>query len=324
MKIKVLKVIILMLISTLVLSVAVLPCFAYGAERDSFNAIIDESVLVTPLDWDVTFEIDGVSYSDDYVSSYVNFKFDPVFPFAGRSAVLDSNTSESTSSNFYLENQGSDDAVSFNLNTTYVFDNNYLGLVDIQYDWGLSSSWSTWDVVGVQFQARQFYYTYQSDVEPYLDVPSPFQFYFEGATSVTTQVYYHELGNDVDLLTLSFTASNESALAPYLFGYSEDESFTLFIDRVVVIPDYNSLSGSLDMDYAYDGVYCEFSRAADLNTHVTPPSDAVFADYTSWIGLAVSGFLEFQVFPGFSFGALLMVIISFSTVMWFLKLFAGG
>lgn len=65
-------------------------------------------------------------------------------------------------------------------------------------------------------------------------------------------------------------------------------------------------------------------RYEDLTGRRLIPDESVFEDYTSWIANAVSGFLEFEIFKGFSLGGLLMVIISFACVLWFLKLFAGG
>lgn len=47
-------------------------------------------------------------------------------------------------------------------------------------------------------------------------------------------------------------------------------------------------------------------------------------DFTSWLGTAVGGFLNFEIFPGFNMSGILLIIISFSLVMWFLKVFAGG
>lgn len=52
--------------------------------------------------------------------------------------------------------------------------------------------------------------------------------------------------------------------------------------------------------------------------------DNYFADMTSWLATAVDGFLDFDILPGFSIGGLVLVILSFSFVMYFLKLFAGG
>lgn len=49
-----------------------------------------------------------------------------------------------------------------------------------------------------------------------------------------------------------------------------------------------------------------------------------FIPYTDWIGTAVSGFLDTQIFPGFTLGGVFITVFSFGCVMWFLKLVAGG
>lgn len=69
----------------------------------------------------------------------------------------------------------------------------------------------------------------------------------------------------------------------------------------------------------YNGYVGESTREI---IYIEPP-DVNFS-FTSWLGTAISGFVSFQVFPGFSIGALLTTLISFSCVMWFLKLVAGG
>lgn len=46
--------------------------------------------------------------------------------------------------------------------------------------------------------------------------------------------------------------------------------------------------------------------------------------YTTWLGEAVSGFMDFELFNGFTLGGIFMTILAFTCVMWFLKLVAGG
>lgn len=48
-----------------------------------------------------------------------------------------------------------------------------------------------------------------------------------------------------------------------------------------------------------------------------------FADFTSWLVVAVSGFMDFTLFGGFTIGDMLGTIVAFSFVMLFLKFFAG-
>ena len=46
--------------------------------------------------------------------------------------------------------------------------------------------------------------------------------------------------------------------------------------------------------------------------------------YTTWLGEAVGGFMDFELFKGFTLGGIFMTILAFSCVMWYLKLVAGG
>lgn len=50
----------------------------------------------------------------------------------------------------------------------------------------------------------------------------------------------------------------------------------------------------------------------------------VNADFTGWIATATSGFLNFELFPNFSIGGVLAILVGFSLVILFLKIFAGG
>jgi hypothetical protein len=49
-----------------------------------------------------------------------------------------------------------------------------------------------------------------------------------------------------------------------------------------------------------------------------------FYDYTAFLATAASGFLNLQIFPGFTISGLLISVIGFACAIWFLKIFAGG
>lgn len=49
-----------------------------------------------------------------------------------------------------------------------------------------------------------------------------------------------------------------------------------------------------------------------------------FERVTHFLGSAVSGFLNVEIMPNFSLAGILMIIITFSIVLWWLKVFAGG
>lgn len=53
-------------------------------------------------------------------------------------------------------------------------------------------------------------------------------------------------------------------------------------------------------------------------------NESIVKDYTSWLAEATGGFLDAEIFPGFTIGGVMGTLIAFSVVMLFLKLFAGG
>lgn len=71
-----------------------------------------------------------------------------------------------------------------------------------------------------------------------------------------------------------------------------------------------------------EGLFSEL-REVDLE-YTGTDNYANASKYTKWIGHALSGFMDFQIMPGFSLGGLMLVILSFSVVVWWLKVFAGG
>lgn len=49
-----------------------------------------------------------------------------------------------------------------------------------------------------------------------------------------------------------------------------------------------------------------------------------FERMTKFLGSAVNGFMSLEIMPNFSLGGILVVLITFSIVLWWLKVFAGG
>lgn len=74
---------------------------------------------------------------------------------------------------------------------------------------------------------------------------------------------------------------------------------------------------TLFSDEAYQAAY-----DADL----VEPFDATdyYADYTGWVATAISGFFDTQIFPGFTLGGIVLMVLAFAIVIWMLKIFAGG
>lgn len=74
---------------------------------------------------------------------------------------------------------------------------------------------------------------------------------------------------------------------------------------------------------AYYG-FPTLDKYIDTDGTIIKPSPPYKVDFTGWLGTAVGGFLDFELFEGFSLGGLLSVLIGFSFIMLFLKFFAGG
>lgn len=94
-------------------------------------------------------------------------------------------------------------------------------------------------------------------------------------------------------------------------------------------PLYDTSAG--DTDYAALLSYPDFDNflkgsTIDIPTVPGYPGepDKEVSSLTRWLGVAVSGFTDVELWEGFSIGGVLAIIVSFSVVMMFLKVFAGG
>lgn len=67
----------------------------------------------------------------------------------------------------------------------------------------------------------------------------------------------------------------------------------------------------------------EFYKSLGLKEYKTSFENYT-ADYTSWIGNAVGGFLNMELFPFFSIGGILLICVAIGLVGYFLKIFMGG
>lgn len=96
--------------------------------------------------------------------------------------------------------------------------------------------------------------------------------------------------------------------------------------------NYNGYSGGISIDRAYytraqgeprpvDQVYSFYNS---LGIKYSAPAPVNDADYSSWLSTAVGGFLDFQIFPGFSLAGALGVVIGLGIFVYLLKVFAGG
>lgn len=147
--------------------------------------------------------------------------------------------------------------------------------------------------------------------------------------------------------TVSYSLLGDSTVYTYNHVYDNPDSFTFLnftpqpsefypeadSSTVLYIHDYTlNLSGAFP---SFGEFYCTFNevvmsnvdmRSIDLSTRLPEDSNPALPlrDYTSFLGTGASGFLDLEIFPGFTIGGIFMTLVAFCCVIWFLKLFAGG
>ena len=146
---------------------------------------------------------------------------------------------------------------------------------------------------------------------------------FENAV-VSYEASYSELGSNEIMTDSGYFGLEEICIGAPSSFYNE------FTDKPVHYHDFEITISNIDVNALALDAYISTSErdaALDLRSKDQAPAEISklgFADYTSWIATAVGGFLDFELFPGFTFGGILMVFIAFSCVMWFLRLVSGG
>lgn len=102
-------------------------------------------------------------------------------------------------------------------------------------------------------------------------------------------------------------------------GYLLRLQYPLYDTSGVTITDSETYRNNM----SYYG-FPTIQKYIDTDGTIIVPSPPYEGDYTGWLGTAVGGFLDFELFPGFTLGGMLGILISFSFIMLFLKFFAGG
>lgn len=127
------------------------------------------------------------------------------------------------------------------------------------------------------------------------------------------QDYYDSLA-DADF---AYLTSDELIAAQYCFDWVG----ALFGDFAVSI---------VSSDLTFDCCYALTDRIVVDRVFETVLEDSAYSSYTGFekvthfLGSAVQGFFSVEILPDFSLGSILVVIIAFSLVLWWLKVFAGG
>lgn len=191
---------------------------------------------------------------------------------------------------------------------------------------------------GIQMEARGFYVDpngvdsdslFTSQVQFILDDNEYFRAsYFDVFVSY---VKAGDLDDGLNRMVYETTFASDQVdsyqLVPDSFIESLDDG--LYYVEYIKVKLRGNLTEALQygtVDYSYISVYNDF-RDRDILSYTppeTPMDPGIFADYTSWIGTAVGGFIDLEIVQGFTLGGILMTIIGFLIAVWFLKLLAGG
>lgn len=141
-------------------------------------------------------------------------------------------------------------------------------------------------------------------------VPYNFTYHAVGVGALTiyqgTQIYDQE-GNTVTQSFIPFNDAYFEEQADYNEAYDEG-----YVDG------YNKGYGTASNE-TYDRVYEEGYLDGVQSVNGTPVQA-----WSAFLLNAVTGFLSFEIFPGFPLHAMLMVIITIPLAIAFLKIFAGG
>jgi hypothetical protein len=186
--------------------------------------------------------------------------------------------------------------------------------------------------------ASDFYCWESNDYKKHSEISFECRFSYEyGQSDFTPENVYitYSLSGSSDVYTYYFTEAQIREfnfddgffeLRPSMFLVNYSDALVYVHDFVI---EYNTPIVPFETFYAigdYQYCYRDDLRVLDIGLDPDVPGNPALplVGYTNWLGHAVSGFLDLNIFPGFTLGGILMTIIAFSCVIWFLKLFAGG
>jgi hypothetical protein len=160
--------------------------------------------------------------------------------------------------------------------------------------------------------------------------------------------FYYSLAGDstinyLSVLASDFNSSDDSNIGNFVFSPSildiDDPDAVVYVHQCNVrmgdspYPAGESFLSEVIFDltatYTFNPYLDNFSTAPPVpdvpDVPIDPDNPAIaLSRYTEWIGDALGGFLDFNIFPGFTLGGIFMTLLAFSCVVWFLKLVAGG
>lgn len=202
----------------------------------------------------------------------------------------------------------------------------------------------------VKLSLRDFYMWNQT-FDNSITTNSEISLIFDYITSALRPYYfdfYYSLAGDSTINYLSvpasdFDSSENSNVGSFVFSPSvldiDDREAVVYVHQCLIrMGDSPYALGdsllsevifALTATYTFNPYLDNYSTVPVEPDVPVPPVDPdnpaiALSRYTEWIGDALGGFLDFNIFPGFTLGGIFMTLLAFSCVVWFLKLVAGG
>lgn len=122
----------------------------------------------------------------------------------------------------------------------------------------------------------------------------------------------------------NFTETQINPYASMLEVVSEKK--LIHVDKLILTIDDSELDISRKY-IAYEATSTYSSKIDEYINYLRGVSSNPAIDlapFTKSLATAVAGFFDFEIFPGFNLGGILITIIAFACVVWWLKLVAGG
>lgn len=128
------------------------------------------------------------------------------------------------------------------------------------------------------------------------------------------------ISNLVVQIGLSSTVADGTVFSPNAFGWDIPYYTSDLISEMTGYSSWLTVNGLDSSNIVIpDCPECEECPVCSVC-----PGEDVNVDFTSWIAVAVGGFLGFEIFPGFSLIGIFAIVIAISLVLFFLKMMRGG
>ena len=155
---------------------------------------------------------------------------------------------------------------------------------------------------------------------------------------------YEDMEAEVSNVAFTYSYAGDSTVYTTVVSASDlpeyEEGFFGISPLMLGIEDSNAVIYVYECKFSFTGIptarnatLLDFNAVYVFNPYLDNGSFETGGDdnpalalipYTTWLGEAVGGFMDFELFNGFTLGGIFMTILAFTCVMWFLKLVAGG